>query len=160
LGQGVSVNPVKAALAMNYGDAGMSSPQVAEIVGIPARTVRDIVSRHGHWGEMAERPVFAQLRLEQKQHLEAASRYLSSQCLIHVEENLHKCSSYQAAGIYGLLRTHERLDAGEATTNVAVHAEVEVRGLDQLAAALSEAILERKESNNVPASTTNHKSST
>jgi hypothetical protein len=90
-------------------------------VGIPERTAREIIARQGRWGEVAERSVFAEVRLKQKVHLEAASRMLSSKCLVQLEDTLGNASAYQAAVIDGLLRTHERLDAGEATQNIAIH---------------------------------------
>jgi hypothetical protein len=42
---------------------------------------------------------------------------------VQVEAKLPAASAYQAAGIYGLLRTHERLDAGEPTE---IHATLNV----------------------------------
>ena len=138
---GATTDPIKAAAAMNFGDAGMSSNQIAPLVGIASRTVREIVSRHGRWGEIAERPVFAQLRHEQKAHLEAASRLVSAKALARVDETIENASAYQAAGIYGLLRTHERLDAGEPTEITAsVNVNIEQR-VDGLVEALGQALL-------------------
>jgi hypothetical protein len=62
-------DPFKAATVMNLGDAGMSAPQAAALVGIPERTAREIIARHGRWGEVAERSVFAELRLNKKHTL-------------------------------------------------------------------------------------------
>jgi hypothetical protein len=126
---------------MNLGDAGMSGSQAGALVGVPERTARAIIARHGRWGEVADRPVFAQLRHDQKAHLEATSRYLSSECLIQLAKTLDKASAYQAAGIYGLLRTHERLDAGESTQNVEIHAKHEVAALDKLCEMLSQSLI-------------------
>ncbi len=129
---------------MNLGDAGMSATQAGALMGIPERTARDIIARHGRWGEIAERSAFAELRHQQKAHLEATSRYLSSECLVQLAKTLDKASAYQAAGIYGLLRTHERLDAGESTSNVEVHTKLEVEGLDKLCEMLSQSLIERQ----------------
>ena len=128
---------------MNLGDAGMSAAQAGALVGIPERTARDIIARHGRWGEVADRPVFAELRLQQKAHLEATSRYLSSECLIQLAKTLDKASAYQAAGIYGLLRNHERLDAGEATSNVELHlhSKLDILALDKLGEMLSQRLI-------------------
>ena len=41
-----------------------------------------------------------------------------------------------------------RLLSGESTQNIEVHTKVELEGLDQLAAALSEALLERRKLGN------------
>ncbi len=59
---------------------------------------------------------------------------------------MDKASAYQAAGIYGLLRTHERLDAGEATSNVAVHTKLELEGLDKLCEMLAQSLVASEES--------------
>lgn len=137
--QGKTTDAVKAAAVLAYADAGYPGSQAAEIVGIPVRTAEQIISGHGRWGDVVEKPVFAMLRAQQKAHLEAASRLLASKCLIQVDNQLPKASAYQAAGIYGLLRTHERLDAGEPTEHVAhlhVHEVAEIDGiLDKLAQA-------------------------
>ena len=141
-------DPFKAATVMNLGDAGMTASQAANIVGIPERTAREIIARHGRWGEVAERSVFAELRLKQKARLEAASRMLFSKCLIQLEDTLGNASAYQAAGIYGLLRTHERLDAGEATQNIAVHSHKDVAALDELCEMLSQSLAQPPTSKN------------
>ena len=63
---------------MKLGDAGMVASQAAALVGIPERTAREIIARHGRWGEVANRSVFAELRLQQKriltQHLDICPR--------------------------------------------------------------------------------------
>ncbi len=68
---------------------------------------------------------------------------LSSKCLIQLEDKLEKASAYQAAGIYGLLRTHERLDAGEATQNIEIHSHNDVAGLDRLCEMLSQSLAQQ-----------------
>jgi hypothetical protein len=65
--------------------------------------------------EIKETPVFNANRLKQKEALESASRIVAAKALIQVEKKIENASAYQPAGIYGLLRTHERLDAGEPT---------------------------------------------
>jgi hypothetical protein len=54
----------------------MSAAQAGALMGIPERTARDIIGRHGRWGEVADRPVFTELRLQQKAHLEATSIFV------------------------------------------------------------------------------------
>ena len=44
--------------------------------------------------------------------------------------------------VYGILRDKERLDAGEPTEIVASHSRVDISGLDKLAAALGETLLQ------------------
>src|SRR5688572_3693148 len=102
-----ATDPVIAAQVMNLGDSGYTGSQVGRMLDIPDRTARQIIQRHGRWGEVAERPVFAELRRQQKAHLEAASRSLSAKCLMQAEAGLEKMSSYQAVGMYGILRQHE-----------------------------------------------------
>src|SRR3990167_5985096 len=95
-------DPLIAAQAMNMGDAGFSGSEVGRVLRIPDTTARDIINRHGRWGEVAERPVFIELRRQQKAHLEAASRALSAKCIMQAEQGLEKMSSYQAVGMYGI----------------------------------------------------------
>ena len=131
----------RAAEAAALGDMGYTSPKVAAITGIPQRTAYDIIHGVGTWGKRAELPVFAKLRLEQKQVLQAASLAVSAQALCQVEATILKASAYQAAGIYGLLRTHERLDAGESTSNVSVAHHVEVEDLNEAADRIAHSLL-------------------
>jgi len=60
-----------------------------------------------------------------------------------MEKKIENASGYQAAGIYGLLRTHERLDTREPTE---IHASINIHaaaGLNKLAAMLSPVINRR-----------------
>lgn len=141
MGQGPAIDPAKAAVALNLADMGYSNTEIANRTGLARPSVHYILSGHGKWGEIAERSVFNEYRQNQKQHLEAASRVLAASCLEQVEKNLDKASAYQAAGIYGLLRTHERLDAGEATVNIAVSSKVELTGLDKFCEMLSQSLI-------------------
>lgn len=71
---------------------------------------------------------------------------VAAKALVQVEKKIENASAYQAAGIYGLLRTHERLDAGEPTQITAstnIHA---IANMDKLAAKLSQALLEKDKS--------------
>jgi hypothetical protein len=125
-------------------DLGHSTRQIEREIGLSDTSAHDILHRHGRWGETCETPVFKRLRAEQKAHLEATSRTLAAKCLIQVDKTLDKTSAYQAAGIYGLLRTHERLDAGEATVNVDVHLRADLTGMDQLCTALARTLVSRE----------------
>ena len=141
----------RAAIAAAYGDLGYTARVIAPQVGISTRSVAEIIAGHGRWGEVAEKPVFARLRMEQKAILQSASMLVAAKALDQVEAKITQASAYQAAGIYGLLRTHERLDAGEPTeitASVNIHA---VQGLDRLAALLSQSLL--PESNDVSGET-------
>ena len=146
-----SIDPVKAAAAMELGESLYTPTEIAKMTGINRHSVHDILARHGHWGEMAETPVFRKYRLEQKVLLQSATMLVAGKALKQVDDKIDKASAYQAAGIYGLLRTHERLDAGEPTeitASINLHA---IQGLDRLAAMLSQSLLPA--SNDVPRET-------
>ncbi len=141
MGQGPAIDPNIAAQVMVLGDMGYNAPVIEQRTGVKQSTVRDIVKRHGRWGEIAERSVFIALRAEQKAILHSATLAICAKALIQVDETIDKTSAYQAAGIYGLLRTHDRLDAGESTQNIEVHSKLEVEGLDKLSDLLSQRLL-------------------
>jgi predicted transcriptional regulator len=138
---GPIIDPIKAAQAMELNEVGYSSVAIGERVGINPSTVRDIVAKHGRWGEIADRPVFMELRQQQKAILHTATLAVCAKALVRVDETIDNASAYQAAGIYGLLRTHDRLDAGESTHNIEVHTKLEVEGLDKLSDLLSQRLL-------------------
>ena len=77
-----------------------------------------------------------------KDALEAASCLVAAKALIQVEKKIKNARAYQAAGIYGLLRTHERLDAGEPTQITANFDIYVVVASDILAAKLSQALID------------------
>ena len=132
----------KAAIAKTLQEAGYSSKQISQATGVPASTVRDIVGRHGIWAEiMRDNQTFKSYYEAQKKVMQAGSMELAKEALEQVEKKLSKASAYQATGIYSLLRQNARLDAGEATENVAhIHAH-EVKGLDSLCNLLSQSLL-------------------
>ena len=73
--------------------------------------------------------------------MQAASINLSQKALQQIENRLDKASAPQAAMVYGVLRDKERLDAGEPNEIHATYSAVEIRGLDSLAASLSQTLL-------------------
>ena len=105
----------KAALAMNLGDAGASSTQVAAQVGISQRAAWDIINRQGRWGEVAERSVFAKLRSEQNQVLEAVARSMAIDSWTDAYAKKDKASYYQLVVGGSILLDKARLLAGEPT---------------------------------------------
>jgi hypothetical protein len=134
-------DPATAAKAMELGERGYPSTEVARRTGLAQSTAYDVINRLGHWGQVAETSVFLKLRAEQKLVLQTASMLVSAKALIEVEKKIEKASAYQAAGIYGLLRTHERLDAGEPT-QITASSNIDVAvSLDTLAAALSSSLI-------------------
>jgi len=114
-----------------------SGRSIARKTAIPESTVYDIINSHGHWGEWVTGPIARQHREEQKSILAKASRTLAAKCLEQVDKMLPKASAYQAAGIYGLMRTHERLDMGESTDNISIIAKVDAGNADGLAQRLA-----------------------
>ena len=70
---------------------------------------------------------------------------VAAKALVNVEKEIENASAYQAAGIYGLLRTHERLDAGEPTQLTASVSILAVATLDKLAAMLAQSLVDCQE---------------
>lgn len=136
-----------AAMALELVENGMSQQEAENITGVDRVTIGDIQRRRGHWLQDVERPVFNEWRQRTKREIMGRSSELAVKLLKHAEDavtkNPEKTSPYQAIGMYGILRTHDRLDAGEPTditVNYDVHAVV---GLDRLGERLSQALLER-----------------
>ncbi len=120
-------------------DAGYPVGLIADTVGRAYNTVKDIVLRHSHWGEIAERPVFARWRAEQQQILEVGARQIAADALVQTQAAMPKASALQAATVYAIMVDKSRLLAGESTVNVDMH--VQVQAVDELASILSQAIL-------------------
>jgi hypothetical protein len=140
--RGRQTDILTAAKVSALAELGYSAPQIEALTGVNARTAWGILNNEASWGEIKESPVFKANRLKQKEALEAASRVVAAKALVQVEQKIESASAYQAAGIYGLLRTHERLDAGEPTqitASVNLHT---VASMDKLAAMLGQALVE------------------
>ena len=140
---GVATDPIKAAQALEMSQIGFTQQVIADRTGINQRTVSDIVNGHGRWGEIVERPLFAKLRLEQQQHLEAGYRLAAAKLLERAfdEDKLAKASTYQLVISSGIALDKSRLLAGESTQNIAVSSVAEVKGLDTLCQLLSQSLL-------------------
>lgn len=131
----IPTDPIKAATVQAHWEVGYSASEAARIVGVPDRTARQWVNNEGLQTRLAE------TRRGIKDRLQAESLDIAGECLGQVRKTLDKASAYQAAGIYGLLRQHERIDAGEPTSIVAsVNVEVEGR-IDEVVQALGSALL-------------------
>ncbi len=137
----ISAEKASAVLALH--DELYSQRTIEQITGVSRTTVQSIIHGVKSWGKWAQGPVALQYRAEQKRALAEASRTIASQCLEQVEKQLPKASAYQAAGIYGLMRQHERLDMGESTENVALVAKIDATNADQLAARLSRRLVKQ-----------------
>ena len=131
----------RAAQAMQLVDYGYSQRIAGQITGIPQPTVSDILNKHGKWGEIVETSVWHELRSTQKKHFQVATFAVCKKALEQVDATIEKASAYQAAGIYGLLRDHERKDAGEPTENIAVAVQVAV-SVDDLSSKLQQRLVQ------------------
>ena len=132
-----------AAQAKALADIGYQGSQIADATGLPARTVDDIINGRNGWGEIIRNDqAFKQYRSDAKRKMQAASIKLSQKALQQIENRIDKASAPQAAMVYGILRDKERLDAGEPTEIVATHSRVDIGGLDKLAAALGQTLLQ------------------
>lgn len=143
-----------AAQAVELVEAGYSQNKASQMVGLNRTTVREIIHGVNSWGEIAQTTRWQQIRQEQKKALESASRTLASKLLVHAEANYDKMSAYQAVGMYGILRQHERLDAGEPTqisANLDVHV---LESGDKLAALLANALTAKSKSIDVSSNQT------
>jgi hypothetical protein len=135
----------QAAQAKALADIGYQGSEIADVTGLPARTVDDIINGRNGWGDIiANDQAFKQYRSDAKRKMQAASIKLSQKALQQIENRIDKASAPQAAMVYGILRDKERLDAGEATEIVATHSRVDISGLDKLAAALSQTLLQKE----------------
>jgi hypothetical protein len=140
--RGRQTDILTAAKVTALSDLGYSAPQIEALTGVSARTAWGILNNEASWGEIKNTPVFKANRIKQKEALEAASRVVAAKALVQVEKKIENASAYQAAGIYGLLRTHERLDAGEPTQMTASFDIHTIVALDKLAALLSQRLIE------------------
>ena len=133
----------QAAQAKALADIGYQGSQIADAIGLPARTVDDIINGRNGWSDItANDQAFKQYRSDAKRKMQAASIKLSQKALQQIENKIDKASAPQAAMVYGILRDKERLDAGEPTEIVKSYTRQDVEGLDQLAAALSQTLLQ------------------
>jgi transcriptional regulator with XRE-family HTH domain len=151
-----SIDDVRAVQAVSLSEMGFSQQDISEQVGISRRTISDILNGIGHWGQLAERPIFAKQRAEQSKALEAAARSFAAQSWAKAAEKMDSASYYQLVMGGAILIDKARLLAGESTANVEVHSKVEIAGLDQLCSALSQVLLETtvSQSRTVDTSTT------
>jgi len=133
----------QAAQAKALADIGYQGTQIADAIGLPVRTVDDIINGRNSWREIiANDQAFKQYRIQAKRQMQAASINLSQKALQQIENRIDKASAPQAAVVYGILRDKERLDAGEPTEITASYTRQEIEGLDALAAILGQTLLQ------------------
>jgi len=120
-----SITPVElAAQALALRDVGMSFAKAGEQTGLDATTVFNIEhGKHG-WSEVKEYQSFRRLRALYKEELQRESLDLSKLSLANIRRRLQgnpdRIPLRDLSATYKVLRTEERLDAGEATEHIAV----------------------------------------
>lgn len=129
---------MKAGLAIAMGEMGYPESVITKATNIPERTVWGLLHDEVGW---IHGPVLKVHRVKAKEILQARSMAIAEKCLNQVDKKIVDASAYQAAGIYGLLRTHERLDAGEPTEHIAMINRHQIEGLDRLAERLGQALI-------------------
>lgn len=133
-----------AATAQAMYDVDGSAARVAQQLGMPARTVSDIVRGFGRWSELATDASYADLRRQQKRILQAACATNMSKALVRIEEKINDCSAPQAAMVFGILFDKDRLMAGESTQNVAIRDTQGAMALDTIADKLRGELVKRR----------------
>ena len=141
--RGKRTSTAQAAEAKALADLGHQGTQIADAMGLPVRTVDDIINGRNGWGEIiANNEAFRKYRTDAKRKMQAASTELAQKALQQIENKLDKASAPQAAMVYGILRDKERLDAGEPTEIIVSYTRHQISGVDALAQALSTALLQ------------------
>ena len=134
----------EAAAALEYAENGHSYAETERLTGVDSVTVKDILKRKGHWAQDVETPVFLEWRTRIKREIQGRANELATKLLAHAEkcitEKPDETSPYQAIGMYGILRTHDRLDAGEATEHIAVLHHYEIQDQEDLLGRLAAAL--------------------
>ncbi len=121
-----------------------SQKATGELLGLPRRTVCDIINGYGRWGKIATDASFTALRQEQKRIFQAAIPSILGQALERIEEKIVDCSAPQATYVFGVLSDKLALLNGESTANIAVRDTREVLNLDDLARSLSQELVKRR----------------
>jgi len=113
----------------------------AEFLGMPRRTVGDIVNGYGRWCELATDSSFVALRHEQKRLFQAAIPSILGKALVNIEKKIVDASLGQSVYAFGVLSDKLALLNGESTNNVAIHGSIS--NLDDLANALRGELVKR-----------------
>ena len=125
-------------------DAGASHREIATATGLAMDTVQNIVSGRGRWTELTkDRGVFKKYRQLIKDRMVAKALTYADRMLDSVDAARNTGNVAQRAVAYGILRQHERLDAGEATSHVAVIHRTDLEAMDRLAQRLSNKLVHK-----------------
>jgi len=123
------VTPIikSAIIALREGSR-FSVPEIAEMVKVPASTVRRVLKDRSAADELSPDAIRKALA---SQFFSATHRFLE---LAMQEERLAKMSSYQLIGMAGVTHQNARLAMGETTANIGIAAVVEKATRERLAA--------------------------
>ena len=129
-------------MAQGLKDAGVGRKEIAEQTGLAEDTVTSICSGKGRWSDLTKNgEVFRKYRTLMKERMTGKAMYIADQLLDSVQDARNTGTVSQRAIAYGILRQHQRLDVGEATSNVAVLHRTDLEALDKLAAKLSNSLV-------------------
>ena len=140
MASGKKTDPVIATAILALGDSGVSGAQIADNFRMPRTTVYQILRGEDNY---VRGPVLVQARAEVKELLQARSLDLAYRAQDQIELALPEAGAKDAAIVMGILRDHERLDAGEATANIEIHHKVEVEALEDLGDRLAKSLLRK-----------------
>ncbi len=131
-----------AGTAQGMKDAGASHREIADATGLAMDTVQNIVSGRGRWTELTkDKQVFRQYRQLIKDRLQVKAITYADRMLDSIDSARNTGNVSQRAVAYGILRQHERLDSGEATSHVAVVHKTDIEAMDRLAARLADRLI-------------------
>jgi transcriptional regulator with XRE-family HTH domain len=133
-----------AATAIELIEAGHSQRDVAERTGLSRNTVQNILHGEHGWDELTDAPIFAQYRAKQNKALELAYRNLAAMSVIRATELVNDPRTQYHSLVLGsgIAVDKAQLLGGLPTQNIAVHARVEVEGMDELAGILGQTLLQ------------------
>ena len=117
-------------------DTGYGDQAIANMTDTPYGTVCNIVNGYGRWSDI-DIPLLNEYRAALKTRLETKAGIIAGELLDSIRAKTKTGSLSQQAIAYGILRTHGRLDAGEATSNIEIHTKQDMDQLDELAGRLA-----------------------
>ena len=141
MASGKKTDPVIATAIAALGSCGVSGAEIARKFPVSRNTVYEILRGEANY---VRGPVLVQARNEVKELLQARSLDLAYRAQDQIELALPEAGAKDAAIVMGILRDHERLDAGEATANIEIHHKVEVEELEDLGDRLARSLLKHK----------------
>ena len=116
----------KGAAVQALADAGVSTGQIAENLGLSVSLVDDIVNGRGKWASLKTDQQLQAYRAQQTRIHEVMARELSTKALQRIEDTINKGGLSQAVIAFGVLQDKARLLAGESTQNIAFSGTVRV----------------------------------